>query len=315
MPELLGAAITLLCGIAGATSAAPEYRDCATCPTMVVVPAGQGSIGSPQAEIDRRATERSPATANLRHPFSLAKTEVTRAQYRRFVDATGHRPTIPERNGEPLHGCNAYDGAGYGYVYEHSWQQPGYLQSESHPVVCVSWSDAVAYAAWLSRETGRPYRLPSAVEFEYASRAGSSTPWYWGTESAQACEHANIADRTFLRRYPERPGFACTDGYIYTAPVGKFIANDFGLHDMVGNAWEWTADCWHEELARSPLDGSAWTEDGDGQCEYRVPKGGSWISGIGWSRAAVRSRDGEHYRSFMLGFRVASDSVGPSPIP
>ena len=107
--------------------------------------------------------------------------------------------------------------------------------------------------------------------------------------------------------YPERDRFPCNDRYVYTAPVGRFKANGFGLHDMIGNAWEWTNDCWHDDLANAPLDGSAWLAADGGDCAARTPKGGSWISGPGWGRAAVRSRDGADYRSFMLGFRVAAD--------
>ena len=106
--------------------------------------------------------------------------------------------------------------------------------------------------------------------------------------------------------YPERPQFACTDRYVYAAPVARFDANAFGLHDMMGNVWEWTNDCWHDDLSSAPLDGSHWSGDDGGDCRFRTPKGGSWLSGPGWARAAARSRDHEHYRSFMLGFRVAA---------
>lgn len=300
---LVGATITLVSAL---VSAETGFQDCETCPQMVIVPAGAVTIGSPATEIDRKDTERPPVRAELKAPFALSKTEITRAQYRDFVAATSHvaRPAIYQ--GKPLIGCNYFDGAGYGYVAEHSWQSPGYPQGEAHPVVCVSWTDAQAFADWLSQRTGREYRLPSAVEFEYAARAGSDAPWHWGVQSDQACEFANIGDRTFLRRYPQRPAFPCDDGYLYTAPVGRFQPNDFGLHDMVGNVWEWTADCWHDDWSGAPADGSPWLEADNGQCDFRVPKGGSWISGIGWSRAGVRSRDGAEYRSFMLGFRVAA---------
>ncbi len=286
--------------------AAESFQDCDTCPTMAVIPSGAVTVGSSLTEIDRKASEREPTEITIKAPFAMATTEVTLGQYREFVEATEHRSTPPIVRGAPLAGCNYYDGVGYGFVNAHDWDNPGYPQHETHPVVCVSWNDAAAYAAWLSEETGRTYRLPSATEFEYASRAGSSAPWHWGTESSRACEFANVADRAFLRRYPERPGFACRDGYVYTAPVAKFEANKFGLYDMVGNAWEWTADCWNANLDEAPRDGTAWL---DGECDARVPKGGSWISGVGWARSAVRSRDGIDYRSFMLGFRVASDET------
>ena len=174
-------------------------------------------------------------------------------------------------------------------------------------MVCVSWRDADSYAKWLSGKTGREYRVPSSVEFEYALRAGAATPWFWGSNSDEACEHANVADQAFGRVYAERPRFACNDRYVYTAPVGRFTPNAFGLYDMIGNAWEWTHDCWHDDLSKAPLDGSAYLAADGGDCAARTPKGGSWISGAGWARAATRSRDGADYRSFMLGFRVAAE--------
>ena len=275
---------------------------------MVVVPAGTARLGSHEMTVDRKRGERPYQTATIKRPFAIARTEVTVGQYRTFVEASGHRPTPAEREGRELAGCNYFDGQRYGYVAGHSWRSPGYPQRDDDPVVCVSWSDAKAYAGWLSDQTGRAYRVPSAVEFEYASRAGTDTVWFWGNESSLACDYANIADQTLTRLYPKRPNFSCDDGFLFTAGVASFKANPFGLHDMVGNVWEWTDDCWHDDLSQSPLDGSPWHADDGGDCQARVPKGGSWISGIGWARAATRSRDGQHYRSFMLGFRVAADA-------
>ncbi|QLG45020.1 formylglycine-generating enzyme family protein [Costertonia aggregata] len=283
------------------------FTDCEGCPEMVVVPKGFVYIGSHEEEIGRKRAERNRVKATIAKDFAIAKTEVTLRQFRRFMEETKYKSKIPIRDGEPLVGCNYYDGKSYGYVAGHSWENPGYPQREDDPVVCVSWSDADAYAKWLSRKTGRAYRVPSTVEFEYASRAGSSTPWYWGTNPEDACEYANIGDRTFADKFPMRPSFPCSDGYVYTTKVGRFKPNKFGLHDMVGNAWEWTNDCFQIDLNNAPVDGSSWTDNTDDACTWRTPKGGSWISGIAWSRAAVRSRDGADYRSFMLGFRVAAE--------
>jgi len=283
------------------------FQDCEACPTMVAIPSGSVYIGSYEEEIGRRRAERPRGTATIDYRYALAQTEVTLEQYRRFVKETWHQSEKAEYKGKILIGCNYYDGKSYGYIANHSWEDPGYPQREDAPVVCVSWSDAQAYADWLTSKTGRKYRVPSTVEFEYASRAGASTPWYWGTDPAAACDYANVGDRSFALQYPSRPSFPCDDGYVYTASVGKFKPNEFGLYDMIGNAWEWTNDCYHEDLSAAPTDGSSWEEEGEGDCVFRTPKGGSWISGISWSRAAVRSRDGAHYRSFMLGFRVAAE--------
>lgn len=290
----------------GQERAVRAFQDCDHCPEMVVVPPGAVFIGSYEEEIGRKRAERLRVEANIADSFALAKTEVTLAQYRKFIEATNHQSQIPERDGKPLIGCNYYDGKSYGYIAAHSWENPGYPQREDAPVVCVSWSDAKAYADWLSKETGRTYRVPSTVEFEYATRAGSNAPWFWGTSEEDACEYANIGDRSLANHFPTRPTFPCDDGYVFTASVAKFKPNAFGLYDMIGNAWEWTNDCFHLDLSDAPLDGSSWEEDGEGNCDFRTPKGGSWISGIGWGRAAVRSRDHQHYKSFMLGFRVAA---------
>ena len=288
-------------------SYAAEFTDCDNCPTMITIPSGTGMVGSLEGETDRRKGERNQTTVNIYKPFAMAKTEVTLGQYRAFVASTSHQETILERDGKKISGCNYFDGAGYGYITKHSWQDPGYPQREDAPVVCVSWSDAQSYANWLSEKTGRNYRIPSTTEFEYALRAGSNAPWFWGENPDRACEFANIGDSTLGNIYPKRAQFSCDDGYLFTAPVAKFKPNNFGLYDMIGNAWEWTNDCWHDDLSSAPRDGSSWLENNNGECTARTPKGGSWISGAAWARAAVRSKDHQHYRSFLLGFRVAAE--------
>jgi len=282
------------------------FSDCEQCPAMVVVPAGEVTIGSADNAAFRRPGERPQQTAKLAKPFAMSRTEVTRQQYRRFVIETGHESATIEYQGRVIEGCNYYDGTSYGFVRDHDWENPGFPQREDEPVVCVSWSDANRYAEWLSEKTGRRYRVPSTVEFEYAMRAGSAAPWFWGTNPEDACEYANIGDRTFGHRYPTRARFGCDDGYTFTTSVARFLPNPFGLYDMIGNAWEWTNDCWHDDLSDAPVDGSSWQAEEGGDCDFRTPKGGSWISGPAWGHAAVRSKDLATYRSFMLGFRVAA---------
>ncbi len=282
------------------------FSDCASCPEMIEIPAGSVYIGSYEDEIGRKKGERRRIKATILKPFAMATAEVTLGQFRVFMEETKYKSNIPVYKGQPLVGCNYFDGKGYGYIKEHNWKNPGYPQREDAPVVCVSWSDAKAYCDWLSKKTGRTYRIPSAVEFEYASRAGSSAPWFWGTNPEHACDYANIGDSAFKDKYPSRPSFPCTDGYVYTAPVKKFKPNAFGLYDMVGNAWEWTNDCFSNDLTNAPVDGTSY-EGTDEECVFRTPKGGSWISGMAWGRAAVRSRDGADYKSFMLGFRVVAE--------
>lgn len=283
-----------------------SFSDCEDCPEMVVIPAGSVTIGSAANAAFRRDGERPLQEAVIDQPFALAITEVTVSQYRVFVEESRHDPVTLVRDGKTYLGCNYFDGRGYGFVAQHNWQNPGYPQRDDEPVVCVSWSDAAGYARWLSEKTGRLYRVPSTVEFEYAYRAGTDTPWFWGTNPDQACEFGNIADQTFARTYPERPTFGCNDGYTYTTRVKRFEPNPFGVYDIFGNAWEWTNDCWHEDLSASPVDGTTWLSEDGGNCDIRVPKGGSWLSGPSWGHAAVHSYDPAHYRSFMLGFRVAA---------
>lgn len=306
---LFGFLVTILgCSSALAAPAPGEtFQDCEDCPEMVVIPSGNVMIGSYETEAYRRKGERGKQKAKIKKPFAMGKTEVTLRQYRQFVTETGHEGAAMVFRGQTYEGCNYFDGKGYGFVKNHNWDNPGFPQREEEPVLCVSWSDATAFAEWVSEKTGRTYRVPSTVEFEYAMRAGTETPWVWGTDPASACEYANIADETLALKHPKRASFNCSDGYLYATSVGKFKPNTFGLYDMLGNAWEWTNDCWHDDLKKAPTDGSSWQEEDGGDCTARTPKGGGWISGPAWSRASVRSKDGEHYRSFMLGFRLAAD--------
>lgn len=274
------------------------FIDCSGCPEMVAVPAGEAILGPEPYEANARAGEAPQRNVRIGYRLAVARTEVTRAQYRAFMDASGHRMAQT--------GCNTWRrNRVIGFVREHSWDNPGYPQAETHPVVCVSHADAGAYATWLAARTGKPYRLLSSSEFEYATRAGTRGPWFWGLKSGDACAYANIADDTFRRSFDSAPTFGCNDGYEHTAPAGSFAPNPWGLHDMLGNAWEWTDDCHHDDMAGVPTDGSAWQSADGGDCSRRIPRGGSWVSGTDWVRAAAQSTDGATYQSQLLGFRVA----------
>ena len=156
---------------------ASSFQDCSECPAMVIVPPGSVLIGSYEEEIGRKIGERSRTDATINYSFALGQTEVTLEQYRTFIHESNHQSKKAEYKGKTLVGCNYFDGKSYGYIAQHNWEDPGYPQRDDAPVVCVSWSDAQAYAEWLTEKTGRKYRIPSSVEFEYASRAGTSTPW------------------------------------------------------------------------------------------------------------------------------------------
>ena len=258
-----------------------RFRECPACPEVVVVPAGGFMMGSPSGEAGRLAGEGPVHRVEIAESFAVGVHEVTRGEYARFVQATGREagPSCRVRDGEPG-GWIERPGA--------SWRAPGFEQTDGHPVVCVSWDDAQAYVRWLSAATGHAYRLPSESEWEYAARAGTDTPRYWGA-AAGSCEHANGAEAW------------CADGHAWTSPVGTFAANGLGLHDVLGNAAEWVQDCWHEGYGEAPADGRA-RESGD--CRERVLRGGSWRDASARLRAASRYGAASGMRSSAAGFRV-----------
>ncbi len=240
-----------------------EFDDCSGCPRMVVIPGGSFVMGSPSDEPNRRDVEGPQRTVQV-GKFALGKTEVTRGEFRRFVRDTGRS----------VSGCYEYDGKEWKLDSGKSWESPGYDQTDDHPVVCVDWNDAQAYAQWISRKSGQTYRLASEAEWEYAARAGGRGVRHWGNGESEACRYANVADQAGKRKFNWGPPlFECDDGYPATAPVGSYRPNDFGLYDMMGNVWEWTDDCWNESYRGAPSGGSAWTS---GNCSRRVVRGGAW---------------------------------------
>jgi formylglycine-generating enzyme required for sulfatase activity len=269
---------------------------------MVVVPAGSFVMGSPEFESGRDADEGPQHLVSVR-AFAIGRTHVTRGEFARFVSATGYAAGSDcyYWTGRWLQdgGLEALQGA--------SWQNPGHVQTDRDPVVCVSHADAEAYVRWLSARTGRAYRLPSESEFEYAARAGTLAVRWWGDAQDGACASANARDDTFAERFAGTTRtaenmFLCRDGYAATSPVGSFRPNPFGLYDMLGNAWQWTADCYHESYVGAPADGSAWTL---GDCSSRVLRGGSWSDQPGEVRSACRYGYQPADRYDYVGFRVA----------
>ena len=276
-------------------TAGDRFRDCAECPEMVVLPAGSYRMGSPSHEQGRVGDEGPVHEVTIAAPFAIGRHEVTVAEFGRFVDETGYSAAS---------WCWTLENGKWESRNGRGWRNPGFDQGGRHPVACVSWDDAQAYAAWLSRQTGEEYRLPSESEWEYAVRAGTATVRYWGEGQSDQCRHANGADLDLTKEgySSSRTTVACRDGYAYTAPVGSLAANGWGLHDMLGNVWEWTEDCWNGRYAGAPSDGSAWEY---GNCAWRVLRGGSWLSFPGYLRSAFRYRYDTGYRDLNLGFRVA----------
>ena len=302
------AALTLSL-VASVGQAQPRsFRDCSDCPEMIPIPPGSFVMGASRAEearegLPRSDRGRSVPTHRVAVPsFAIGVYDVTRAEFAAFVRETGHRTASS---------CWTYgfNRAAKEWVFRkragRDWRNPGFPQTDRDPVVCVSWNDASAYVAWLARKTGKSYRLPSEAEWEYVARAGSSGPRFWD-DNAQACRDANVSDLTFVAalKLPRDPGrsFKCRDGYVYTAPVGSFEPNAFGLYDMLGNVGQWIADCWNKDYRGAPAHGRAWLR---GDCTRRISRGGSWEDYPNNVRAGYRDRDLAAFREADNGFRVA----------
>ena len=265
------------------------FRDCGDCPELVVIPPGSFRMGDLSG--GGQADEKTVHGVTIPRSFAVGKFEVTKGEFARFVGATGHQTggSCHVNNGEQLE-----DKKGYG------WRNAGFGQTDRDPVVCVNWGDARSYIEWLSRKTGRVYRLLSESEWEYVARAGSTTKYSFGDSKSDLCKHGNAADQStdFLWRNQ-----SCSDGYgKQTSPVGSFRPNRFGIYDTVGNVWEWVGDCYNGSYAGAPSDGSAWT---GGDCSRRVLRGGSWLSVPRYVRSAIRYGALSAVRIDVDGFRLA----------
>ena len=281
-------------------------RDAPDLPEMVLIPPGTYLRGVPTAESQREGTDddnaRPVRPVTIQQSFWMGRYPVTWGEFAAFIDSTGYKMPNEAWTYEP----NAKGEWSNGKRDNRSWRNPGFKQTDRDPVVCVSHEDAQAYIAWLNQRTDGGYRLPSDAEWEYAARAGTQTARYWGDGVEQAYLYANMADQS-LRKHlgPAAAGRSFTDGddgYVFTSPVGSFGANGFGLHDMLGNIWEWCADTWHTSYEGAPTDGSAWVGDA---ASARVIRGGSWFAGARRGRAAYRRGFAPADRDGSLGFRCA----------
>jgi sulfatase modifying factor 1 len=268
-------------------------RDCATCPGMTVLPAGRFRQGSDAPESGSESFAKPAHWVAIGGSLAMAANAVTVDEFQEFIAATG----------VDVQGCDTYDGQ-WKHRAKNNWKNPGFAQTGLHPVTCVSWNDAKAYANWLSMKTGHAYRLPSASEWEYAARAGGAVVQPWNPDGSDACANANVADASAVHRYPGWAAFACDDGFVYTAPVGTFKTNSFGLNDMLGNVFQWTLDCWSADYAGAPTDGSART---DGNCTEHELRGGSWFSTPAYVKADYRNHFAADYRTSSVGIRLVRD--------
>ena len=298
-------------------TAGQVFRDCEACPEMVVAPAGSFVMGSPSSEEGRDDTEGPQHEVTIREPFAVGVYEVTRGEFARFVFASGRSTGDSCWTYEAVDPRDRYVDKGWWFDewaerYGRNWSNPGYGQTDGHPVVCVSWEDAKAYVGWLSRETDKEYRLLSEAEWEYAARGGTVTSRYWEEGEGGQCRHANGPDREVKDAYGKLYDFigweavSCSDGHVHTAPVGSYEANGFGLHDVLGNVLELVEDCWNGGYRRAPSDGSAWVS---GDCRGRPSRGGFFGADPRTLRSAVRIGPfgpvAPKVRIFYLGFRVA----------
>lgn len=289
-------ALALIAPAAG-RAAPPQIHDCATCPVMVVVPAGSFMVGSPPDEIDRDSDEGPARSVVFETPFAIGRTEVTRGQFAAFVRATQHQMTP---------GCLTWNGAKLDLAENRSWADPGFVQTDDHPVVCVSWHDATAYAQWLSGLTGRDYHLPSESQWEYATRGGATGAYAFPNPPDGACAVGNVADVTAKAAVPAWGTVACDDGVgLGTAAVASYAPNGFGLYDTVGNVWEFVDDCYFPNHDEIPRDGSP--RGLAGKCGIALDRGGGFSSLMpGHLRVANRSRaPSTSVRVYSLGFRIA----------
>jgi formylglycine-generating enzyme required for sulfatase activity len=267
-------------------------------PQMAVVPKGKYLRGSPDDEKDRFSNEGPRRDVTIAAPFAVGRTHVTRGEFAAFVKATNHKTEG---------GCYTWTGSEWKQQTDRSWQSPGFDQTDDHPVVCVNWEDAQAFAKWVSEKTNKVYRLMSEAEAEYAARGITKIDpkqprYFFGNEEKELCSYANGGDQTAKEKFSDWTVAPCKDGYVYTAPVARFKANAFGLYDVHGNVWSWTQDCWNDSYKAAPTDGSAWTA---GDCSRRVLRGGSWYSRPWFLRAAIRYWDTSDFRYYFYGFRLA----------
>lgn len=269
-------------------------------PMMVVIPTGSFLMGSDAN--DHEPDQAPQHQVQIARGFAMGRSEVTVAQFRKFVQASGYVPDSVK-----LGGSSVYDGrSGVMRTDRHATWEDDYAgnpASDNLPVVNISWNDAQAYVEWLSKRTGKRYQLPSEAQFAYALRAGTTTRYWWG-DGVPTSKVENITgsgDKSPGGRRWTHAFKGYRDGYWGPAPVASFAPNPFGLYDMDGNVTEWVRDCWHGNYTRAPDDGSAWVNPG---CDTRVIRGGSWGSGPDQLRATWRRGATADTRSGRVGFRV-----------
>ncbi|MGA2257530.1 MAG: SUMF1/EgtB/PvdO family nonheme iron enzyme [Thermoguttaceae bacterium] len=286
---------------------------------MVLIPAGEFMMGSRESaeataaffnkpfgedllKADGFTNEHPQHRVRITRPFYLGTYHVTRGQFRKFVEDTGYKTDAENGNPKGGYGWNP-DKKAYDFSEKYSWRNTGFEQTDQHPVVNVTWNDAVAFCKGLSRKEDKTYRLPTEAEWEYACRAGTTTRYYSGDDPETLAKVGNVADATHRAKFPKQLNtIKASDGYVFTSPVGSFKPNTFGLYDMHGNARQWCADWYGENYYdKSPADDPTGPDSGVG----RVIRGSSWNNGPDSARSALRNGNSPDYRLHITGFRVA----------
>ncbi len=307
----------LFLSYASHVSAAQDY----VVPPMVTIPAGKFIMGSEKASGGELTN--SPAHEVTLKAFQLSKYEVTVGEFRQFVADTGHDTKkttcwIRKKGTKEIE------------MAPGSWDSPQYAPTDFHPVMCIGADDATAYMSWLSKKTGNTYRFPTEAEWEYAARAGSKDDYFFGNDENKLCQYGNVFDKSGERAFKRDLGtdwkpFDCDDNVEYTATVGMYKPNAFGLFDMLGNVAEFTADCEHLDYTGAPSDGSAWTTG----CHIKqithegkkitfdpmiIRRGGNY-GNEGWAaRIFARGHAGfTNASSLGEGFRLAQDVAPARP--
>lgn len=285
----------------------------------MLVPAGEFMMGNSYTPAEEYALFKTygvdwPRPENaLRHeypqhlvkisrPFWMGAHHVTRGQFRQFVEDTGY-VTDAEKGEEPgAMGVDFRRGTFFGFHANHSWRKVGFPQAHDHPVVTVTWNDAMAFCRWLSEKEGQTYRLPTEAEWEYACRAGTTTRYWCGDNPEALAKAANIADAELKATLPWAAWtIRASDGFAFTSPVGSFPPNPFGLHDMHGNAWQWCGDRWRF-YDKAPVVDPVGTTEG----RY-VLRGGSWSCDLTSCRSATRIAGSPGMRTDSYSFRVVRE--------
>jgi len=278
------------------------FRECETCPDMVVLPAGSYRMGSPKGEPGRNKNEGPQIDITLPR-LAVSRFETTKAQFVGFVETTG---------ADLGNGCYSVSKSGRWKKYKEANVYKPNLALGDHkdanneyspdaPAMCISWNDSISFAQYVSGQTPGAYRLPSEAEWEYAARGGTTTAYSYGEDGSKGCRYMNGADLGLKREANDVKTTFCDDGFGGTSPVGSHTPNPFGLHDMHGNVAEYVADCETNDLSSQVPDGSVKVTP---RCSKRVVRGGAWANEPAGLRSATRTAGSPSHGSIFTGFRL-----------